>query len=68
MAGIKLQDIYDKLLELEAKIDAPKSVQQICHHCGGDGIKIIGEGTGTCPDCGGDGVKPFGRITLREEE
>ena len=69
MAEIKLQDVYDKLLELEAKIDEPKSVQRICYHCGGDGMKV-GSGVEpfTCPDCGGDGVVIFGRITTTSEE
>lgn len=64
----KINDNKEKLAELEVKMDEDKSVQRLCWHCGGDGEKVIGSGTGTCPDCGGDGVVPFGRITKKTEE
>jgi len=57
-----------KFGEMEAKIDAPRSIQSICAHCGGDGQKGAEGETFTCPDCGGDGVRPGGRITLTEDE
>ena len=66
--NITNKDIMDKLLELEAKMDAPKSLQRICTHCGGDGQKDNGEEIFTCPDCNGRGHIPFARITAREEE
>ena len=56
--------IIGKFGEIETKIDAPKSVQRLCPHCGGDGIK----GEGVCPECSGDGVRVMGRITLTEDE
>jgi len=37
-----LAEIQAKLLELEAKIDAPKSVQRLCPDCGGDGYVPYG--------------------------
>jgi len=65
----KLADVLEKLVEVEAKIDAPKSVQSICHHCGGDGLKTVGGGENiSCPDCGGTGVLMMARVTLREDE
>jgi len=66
---VALERIEAKLAELEIKIDAKKSVQCLCHHCGGDGTKGNPDGgVGNCPDCGGDGYTPFGRITLTTEE
>jgi len=62
----KLEDVMEKLGELEAKMNEAKSVQRICHHCGGDGLK--GDESVSCPDCGGDGSVPFGRITKTEDE
>lgn len=66
----KVEDNKEKLAELEAKLDEDRSIQAICHHCGGDGFKVTdndGNG-GDCPDCGGDGVRPFGRITKKTDE
>ena len=61
--------VYARIDTLKTKMDAPKSVQHICAHCGGDGIKgNPDDGEGSCPDCGGNGVIPFGRITLTTEE
>jgi NADH pyrophosphatase NudC (nudix superfamily) len=64
----KLEDVLDKLVDNLEAINVPRSVQRFCHHCGGDGNKMIGEELGTCPDCGGDGYSRFGRITLTSDE
>ena len=65
----KIADNKEKLSEIEAKIDVAKSVQRICYHCGGDGLKaVVGGEPISCPDCGGDGYKAYGRITLTTEE
>ena len=64
----KLVELETKIGELEAKMDEPKSIQTICNHCGGDGVKATGNGDISCPDCGGDGAVPFGRITKTEDE
>ena len=64
----EVADNKEKLAEIEVKLDEEKSVQQICWHCGGDGIKGPAGNTTTCPDCGGDGVRPFARITKKTDE
>ena len=64
----KLDDVMDKIDDLEALLQQAKSIQQICWHCGGDGNKVMGEETGSCPDCGGTGVRPFARVTNLEDE
>ena len=71
----KLEDVLNKIAENKEKItevrtdvNVSRSVQRYCAHCGGDGNKVMGGGTGTCPDCGGDGYTAFGRITLTTEE
>ena len=64
----KLQDVLDKVADNLEAIKEPRSVQRYCHHCGGDGDKMIDEELGSCPDCGGDGVRRFGKITLTSEE
>lgn len=64
----KIADNKEKIDEIKADVNVSRSVQQYCHHCGGDGIKIVGAGTASCPDCGGDGYKKIGRITSLEEE
>jgi len=63
-----LQDVYNKLLEIETKIDALRSVQKICWARGGTGIKKSAAGETSCPDCGGNGLRKNSRITLIEEE
>ena len=64
----KLDAIIAELAVIKADIDAPRSVQQICNHCGGDGKKGAAGSEVTCPDCNGDGVRIMGRITLTAEE
>ncbi len=71
----KLNDVLDKIADNKEKIDgvradvsASRTVQEFCHHCGGDGNKMIGQELGSCPNCGGDGYTRFGRITLTTEE
>ena len=64
----KLDEILAALVVIKADIDAPRSVQRICHHCGGDGQKGTVGSEVTCPDCGGDGVVILGRITLTAAE
>lgn len=61
---VVLARIEAKLLEIEVKIDAPKSVQTLCHHCTGTGM--VGEET--CSYCSGKGVEKNSRITLTTEE
>ena len=82
MAGIqdvmvKLDDVLDKIADNKEKIDevrsdlnVDRSVQRICMHCGGDGLKTDSSGPDAlpCPDCGGNGVIPYGRVTLTSEE
>ena len=64
----KLEDVLEKLNEVKSDVNAERSIQSICHHCGGDGQKGAEGETITCPDCGGDGVVKGGRITLTEDE
>jgi len=71
----EIQDVLDRLDDLsdqidnkidavEAKVDADKLQYEICNHCGGDGIKLIGDGTDSCPDCGGTGwFRKIGKIS-----
>jgi len=68
-------ETYSRLTVIETKIDEiktdaniAKSVQRICFHCGGDGVKGAPGSTISCPDCGGDGVVMLGRITKTSEE
>lgn len=64
----KLEDVLDKLADNKELLQQAKSVQTLCNHCGGDGMKDDNGGTITCPDCGGNGLVPSGRITLTSEE
>lgn len=64
----KLDDVLDRIADNKEQIEAQRSVQRYCHHCGGDGNKIMDEGAGSCPECGGDGYRKFARITLTSEE
>ena len=64
----KIADNKEKIDEVRADVNAPKSVQRVCHHCGGDGIKGAPGSEAPCPDCGGDGIVIMGRITLTAEE
>lgn len=68
----KLEDVLEKLDVLEDKMGEDKSIQKICTHCKGDGLKASGNKTEgepyPCPDCNSDGVRPWGRITARDEE
>ena len=64
----RLTAIETKIDEIKTDVNATKSVQRICHHCGGDGIKGPAGAATTCPDCGGDGVVIASRITLTESE
>lgn len=65
----KIADNKEKIAEVKADVNAERSIQNICTHCGGDGLKYErGKEDIVCPDCGGDGVLAFGRITLRTEE
>ena len=64
----KLADVLEKVNEVKTLLETPKSIQSLCHHCGGDGMKGIEGGEITCPDCGGDGVVIFGRITNTSDE
>ena len=56
--------IISALGDIEDKIDAPKSVQRLCAHCGGDGQKGAIGSEISCPDCGGDGYRPHSKITV----
>jgi DnaJ-class molecular chaperone len=64
----KIADNKEKIDEVKVDVNTSRSVQRYCHHCGGDGNKVIDEGTGSCPECGGDGYRKFARITLTSEE
>jgi len=54
------------VIEAQAAIVAgrvDKFMYEICHHCGGDGIKGIGEGFLPCPDCNATGwIRVIGKI------
>ena len=58
----------EKINEIKVAIEKPKSVQIVCHHCGGDGQKATSGGDLLCPDCGGDGILVFARITNTSDE
>lgn len=71
----KIDDVMDKVDGLEAKIEEvqaelaePKSVQKICMHCVGTGMKATIGAPISCPDCGGNGVVPRNRMTKLTEE
>lgn len=60
----KIADNLEKINEVKAAVNAERSVQKLCIHCGGTGVS----GDGDCPGCSGSGVTPNARITLRSEE
>jgi len=57
-------DLLEKISEVKVIAEAPKDMEQLCHHCAGNGMKGPGSGTVSCPECGGDGSKKTGIVKL----
>ena len=64
----KIDDVMDKIDDIQAELAEPKSMQRICMHCVGTGMKQTTGAPISCPDCGGNGVVARGRITKLTEE